>query len=113
LRKTGTTSRRREPVDDFDERVIPLMALFDVLGRKWSLRILWELRDEPASFRDLRARCSGMSSSVLTARLRDLRVHELVDHAPGVGYRLTETGRGVARKVGDLYVWLGEQPRTS
>ncbi len=109
MAKTDNTRRRRQPVDEWEQQVIGLMTLFDVLGRRWTLRILWELRDEPASFRDLRARCSGMSSSVLTTRLRDLRAHELVEHTPGAGYTLTATGRGVARKVGDLYVWLGQQ----
>jgi DNA-binding HxlR family transcriptional regulator len=112
VRKTSDTPRKRPPVDAWEQLVTPLMALFDVLGKRWSLRILWELRNEPATFRDLRARCSGMSSSVLTTRLRDLRAHEMVDHTPGVGYSLTETGRGIARRVGDLYEWLGRQPST-
>ena len=77
-----------------------------MLGRRWTLRVLWELRDEPATFRELRSRCGGMSSSVLTSRLGDLRTHGLVDHNTGEGYELTSAGRGVARRIADLYVWL-------
>src|SRR5207237_3071394 len=43
----------------------PIMALLDLLGRRWALRILWEARHGPLSFRALRERCDGMSPSVL------------------------------------------------
>ena len=32
----------------------PIMALLDLLGRRWTLRIVWELREEPKRFRELR-----------------------------------------------------------
>src|SRR6202035_4396571 len=52
----------------------PVMALLDLLGRRWALRILWELRDGSAlTFRQLQARCGDISSSVLNDRLRELR----------------------------------------
>lgn len=101
--------RRELPADAWDHKLVPLVGLFDVLGRRWTLRILWELRDAPATFRDLRARCDGMSSSVLTDRLRDLRAQGLVDHVPSAGYALTSSGRGVASRVADLYVWYVEE----
>ena len=49
------------------------MALLDLLGRRWSLRVLWELRDGPLTSRALRAACDEASPSVLQARLADLR----------------------------------------
>jgi len=49
------------------------MALLDLLGRRWTLRVIWELRDAPLLFRELQARCEGMSSSVLNQRLQELR----------------------------------------
>jgi len=46
----------------------PIMALLDLLGRRWALRVLWELRSGPVpSFRELQSRCGGVSSSVSTA----------------------------------------------
>jgi DNA-binding HxlR family transcriptional regulator len=51
----------------------PIMALLDLLGRRWALRILWELRDGPRTFRALRLACDDASPSVLNARLRELR----------------------------------------
>jgi DNA-binding HxlR family transcriptional regulator len=99
--------------DAWEHELAPLLELFDVLGRRWTLRVLWELREEPATFRELRARCGGMSSSVLTDRLRDLRTHGLIDHSAGKGYELTSTGCGIARRIGDLYVWILSQPGQS
>src|SRR5205823_7254699 len=47
----------------------PLMAALDLLGRRWALRILWELTDGPRGARELRQRCDAMSPSVLYQRL--------------------------------------------
>ncbi|MDP9141401.1 MAG: helix-turn-helix transcriptional regulator [Pseudomonadota bacterium] len=70
----------------------PIMALLDLLGRRWTLRVLWELRAEPLSFRALQAACEGMSPSVLNQRLAELREALVVD-ATEQGYELTPRGR--------------------
>ena len=49
------------------------MAVLDLLGRRWALRAIWELRDGPLAFRALQQRCGGVSSSVLNQRLAELR----------------------------------------
>ena len=69
------------------------MELLDLLGRRWSLRILWELRGEPLTSRALRAACDEASPTVLQARLSELREAGLVELVPAGGYRLTEMGR--------------------
>ena len=51
----------------------PIMALLDLLGRRWTLRILWELRAQPLTSRALRTACDEASPTVLQARLADLR----------------------------------------
>jgi DNA-binding HxlR family transcriptional regulator len=47
----------------------PIMAALDLLGRRWALRVLWELRDGALPFRALREaattsrpRCSTRAS---------------------------------------------------
>lgn len=70
----------------------PVMALLDLLGRRWTLRVLWELRGEPLNFRALQTACSGMSPSVLNQRLAELREARLVETADA-GYALTARGR--------------------
>ena len=71
----------------------PIMALLDLIGRRWTLRIVWELRDGPLTSRALRAACDEVSPTVLQARLADLRQAGLVDHAAGRGYGLTAQGQ--------------------
>src|SRR6266850_2607995 len=71
----------------------PIMALLDLLGRRWTLRIIWELREQPLTSRALRAACDEASPTVLQARLSDLRQAGLVELIPASGYRLTELGK--------------------
>jgi DNA-binding HxlR family transcriptional regulator len=84
------------------------MALFDLLGRRWALRVLWELREESLTFRELQARCEGMSSSVLNQRLRELRDAGIVTLGQGGGYRLTEQGFALVHALAPLHRWAGD-----
>ena len=70
----------------------PIMALLDLLGRRWTLRILWELREQPLTSRALRAACDEASPTVLQARLSELREAGLVELISASGYRLTAIG---------------------
>jgi DNA-binding HxlR family transcriptional regulator len=79
------------------------MALLDLLGRRWTLRVLWELRDQPLTSRALRAACDEVSPTVLQARLADLREAGLVDHETGRGYGLTPLGRELLTTFLPLY----------
>ena len=71
----------------------PIMALLDLLGRRWTLRIVWELRDAPLTSRALRTACDDASPTIVQARLSELREAGLVELEPGDGYRLTPLGR--------------------
>src|SRR4051794_6678401 len=70
----------------------PIMALPDLRWRRWTLRILWELRESALTSRALREACDDASPTVLQARLAELRQTGFVELAPG-GCRLTETGK--------------------
>jgi DNA-binding HxlR family transcriptional regulator len=80
------------------------MALLDLLGRRWALRIVWELREEPLTFRELQTLCEGMSSSVLNQRLSELAEAGVSEHADG-GYRLTAEGRRLLASFPPLQAW--------
>lgn len=82
----------------------PVMALLDLLGRRWALRVLWELREEPATFRELQARCDGLSPSVLNQRLGELRQSRIVESGEG-GYRPTEAGQRLLAALAPLNEW--------
>jgi len=71
----------------------PVMALLDLLGRRWTLRIAWELRNGPLTSRALRAACDDASPTVMQARLSELREAGLVELLAGDGYCLTPLGR--------------------
>ncbi len=81
----------------------PIMVLLDVLGQRWTLRILWELREQRCTFRSLQERC-GMSPTVLNRRLKELRSLEIVDHAAG-GYGLTRSGQELGAELLRLTAW--------
>lgn len=69
-----------------------VMALLDLMGRRWSLRIIWELRNGPMTSRELRTACNEASPTVMQRRLDELRDADLVDYLAGAGYRLTKLG---------------------
>lgn len=83
----------------------PLMAALDLLGRRWTLRIMWELRDGPLGARELRARCDAMSPSVLYQRLAELGAAGLIEQDPVSRYRLTALGDSLSAAIKPLDRW--------
>ena len=71
----------------------PIMALLDLLGRRWVLRIMWELREGSLTSRALRTACDEASPTVMQTRLSELREAGLIELVPGDGYGLTGLGR--------------------
>jgi DNA-binding HxlR family transcriptional regulator len=83
----------------------PVMALLDLLGRRATLRLLWELRDgHPQTFRLLRSSADAVSPSVLNQRLKELREARMVELGDG-GYLLTPRGRELLRHLRPLHRW--------
>lgn len=80
------------------------MLLLDVLGQRWTLRILWELRDGACTFRDLRARCDEVSPTLLNQRLKRLRELHLV-HLGDSGFELTPDGTTLSKHLLNLFAW--------
>ncbi len=82
----------------------PIMALLDLLGRRWVLRLVWELRDEPRRFRELQD-ATGASPTIVNGRLADLREAGLIELDPEKGYRLTVLGKELLQLFLPLHVW--------
>ena len=83
----------------------PVMALLDLLGRRGTLRLLWELRDgHPQSFRLLRDSADAISPSVMNTRVKELRDARLVELTEG-GYALTAEGMELMRHLKPLNRW--------
>jgi DNA-binding HxlR family transcriptional regulator len=70
----------------------PIMAVFDLLGRRWAMGIIWNLNRGPATFRSLQSLCETISPSILNSRLKDLREAGLVLLGSD-GYQLTDLGK--------------------
>ncbi len=82
----------------------PIMALLDLLGRRWTLRIVWELREEPKRFRELQD-LMGASPTIVNTRLAELREAQLVELDEATGYRLTALGDELLRLFLPLHAW--------
>ena len=83
-----------------------LMAeALDLSGRRWALRIVWELRVGPLNFRALQASCGHISPSVLQRRLHELREYGVIEKIPRLGYRLSTTGEKLFQVLGLLDKW--------
>lgn len=71
------------------------MALFDLLGRRWAMGVLWTVCESgPATFRILQMRCETISAAVLNQRLKELRAARLMERTAD-GFAATELGRRV------------------
>jgi len=82
----------------------PIMALLDLLGRRWVLRIVWELREQPRRFRELQD-LIGASPTIVNSRLAELRAAKLVELDDNTGYRLTALGQELLRLFLPLHLW--------
>ena len=73
----------------------PIMALLDLLGRRMTLRILWELSrsDIPLTFRALQ-NAAETNPGLLNTRLKELRIARIVVH-DGAGYALSRDGQAL------------------
>lgn len=82
----------------------PIMSLLDLLGRRWALRVLWELREETLTFRALQAACEQVSPTVLNQRIAELRDAGIVEQREG-GYALSAEGRALGALLVPLDGW--------
>ena len=83
----------------------PIMAILDLLGRRWTLRIGWELRDGPLPFRELQRRCGMPSPNILTTRLRESSEARLIEKSSEGLYGLTRRGRALLELLNPLDEW--------
>ncbi|MGA7898827.1 MAG: helix-turn-helix domain-containing protein [Nitrososphaeraceae archaeon] len=89
-----------------------ILNIWEVLGRRWALEILKNLSSkEVIRFNELKKMLSGISSTVLAARLLELEREGLVSKKiypqipPKVEYRLTRQAKELEVILRDLSRW--------
>lgn len=101
--------------DGEDRLCSKVEGIFALLARKWAGLLVFELRAGEKRFADLRSAIPGLSSRVLTLRLRELEASGLVERlvSPSspvrVAYRLTARGRSLAPVMESLALWAQEE----
>jgi DNA-binding HxlR family transcriptional regulator len=85
----------------------PVMAFLDLIGRRWALRILWELHAGPARFRALQDACAA-SPTVINQRLRELKAWNLIALNDD-GYSLTPSAKELLGLLLPLDAWCERQ----
>ena len=88
-------------------RFCPLARGLDVIGERWTLVILQELLHRPSRYTELQRRLPGISSNVLSTRLRRLEQAGVVERqlgevGQGVRYVLTVLGRQLEEPLAAL-----------
>jgi DNA-binding HxlR family transcriptional regulator len=76
----------------------------ELFQRRWTLRVLWELREGTLNFRALQSASGDISPTVLNQRLAELREAALVDLGEA-GYALTPLGRELIVAFEPLSRW--------
>lgn len=85
----------------------PIMALLDLLGRTWSLGIIWNLSKHVLTFRELQSICDGISPTLLNTRLKELKVTKIIEKT-GNGYALTDIGKNLLLLIYPMGDWANE-----
>ena len=88
------------------ECICPATGLVQIIGRKYALRLLTVIGDQPSiRFNDLKDAMDDMSTSTLSIRLAELERAALIsrrtynESPPRVEYRLTPDGRALRRSL--------------
>jgi DNA-binding HxlR family transcriptional regulator len=89
----------------------PLHAAAALLGRPWTILIIDALAGSPCRFTELTGRLPGISTNLLTERLRQLQASGVVERDAGslpgfvITYRLTKLGTRLNPIIEQLSAW--------
>ena len=89
----------------------PVARALDVIGERWSLLILRDLRHGPLRFQELEQRLAGVAPNTLSARLKTLEAQGVITsrlyerHPPRYEYLLTDKGKALGPVLKALYTW--------
>jgi len=106
---SNANGKQGAPDAGYGAHVCPMAGLLETLTRPWTLHILWTLsHNGPTRFGALRRSVAGISSRVLTERLRTLEEKGFLyrDYKPTippeVTYGLTKRVKDIQKVLADL-----------
>ena len=114
-----TLTQRRAPLYQFTRTMpasydmhCPVARTLDIIGERWTILILRDLLlSGPRRFQDFERSLAGISPNTLSARLKRLEDHGIVErrfyeqHPPRAEYLLTDKGRQLAPVLKSLLEW--------
>jgi DNA-binding HxlR family transcriptional regulator len=96
----------------------PVARTLDIIGERWTILVLRDLlREGPRKFQDFERSFPGISPSTLSARLKTLEEHGIVErrfydeHPPRAEYVLTDKGRELGPVLRALRDWGSRRTR--
>lgn len=93
------------------DSVCPIALTMNMIGGKWKILILWNLKSGPVRFGDLKYGVDGISDKMLAQSLRELQADGLIKRKsypqipPRVEYNLTGSGWSLMRIVDSINDW--------
>ncbi len=93
------------------QQACPIARSLDMLGDRWTLLVIRDLRRGHSKFADLLVSLSGISPTVLSERLQSLERDAIVerrfysDHPPRAEYVMTAKGDALAPVLQAFYAW--------
>ncbi|CAL9330033.1 hypothetical protein SUDANB2_00055 [Streptomyces sp. enrichment culture] len=106
--QSPTAGTSREPEEEACRQVLQILGL---IGSKWSILIIGQLRDRTMRFGELHRTVNGISQRMLTLTLRQLERDGLLTRTvhpsvpPRVDYTLSELGATLLDSVVALGEW--------
>jgi DNA-binding HxlR family transcriptional regulator len=106
------------PSEAVDFNVCPVATAMDVIGGKWTIKILYQLRCKTLRFGELKRVIPNITQKMLTHQLRELEANGLVTRKiyaeipPRVEYTPTELANKLNPALDLLCDWGGEVRKT-
>jgi DNA-binding HxlR family transcriptional regulator len=96
------------------EFICSLDAAMYLIGGKWKLFIIWNLKDDKKRFNQLLRLIPNITQKMLTQQIRELERDKIVSRKiytqvpPKVEYSLTEIGKKLIPVIKNLCLWAYE-----
>lgn len=96
----------------YHQKNCPVARTLDLIGERWTILVLRDLiLKGPQRYQDLQDSLEGVAPNTLSARLKDMEAHGLVErklyneHPPRLEYYLTEKGKSLGPVLRALRDW--------